>query len=143
MSTITTHVLPAGFNWYGKDKHFVIEGVLDLTGGAVTENDDYTLITIPANTLVLGCAVKIVTAAVGTTCTIDVGYGGNGAGTVDDFGADIDGKGTAGTYTWTASATADGTFFSAADTIDVNFDVATSITAGPKLIVRAVCVDLS
>ena len=143
MSTITTHVLPAGFNWFGMNKHYVIEGILDLTSGAVTENNDYTLITLPVNCLVLGCAVEILTAAVGTTCTIDVGYGGNGSGTVDDFGADIDGKGTAGTTTWTASATADGTFFSAADTIDVNFDVATSITAGPKLAVRAVIVDLS
>lgn len=141
MATITTHVLDAGFNWFGKDKHFVIEGILDLTGGAVTENDDYTLITIPANTLVVGCAVEVLTAAVGTTATIDVGYGGNGSGTVDDFGADIDGKTAA--VTWTASATADGTFFSAEDTIDVNFDVATSITAGPKLAVRAVCIDLS
>lgn len=141
MSTIDK-TKDSGFPYAGSSKFFVLEETLDLTGGAVTENDDYQLIHIPANTLVLGCAVKIVTAAVGTTCTIDVGYGGNGQATVDDFGSNIDGKGTAGTYTYTASATADGTFFSAADTIDVNFDVATAITAGPKLVVRAICVNL-
>lgn len=142
MSTIDK-TQATGPSWDGLNKVCVLKGVLDLTGSAVTENDDYTLIDIPAGYLVLGCGYKIVTAAVGTTCTIDIGYGGNGQATVDDFGSNIDGKGTAGTIGYTASATADGTFFSAADTIDVNFDVATAITAGPKMNVYAVCVKVT
>lgn len=128
----------------GLNKVYVISSTVDLTGGAITENDVYQCLAIPADTLVMQVKVEIITPAVGTTLTIDVG---DGAG-VDSWDANIDGKGTAGTFTSSAVGTdayaasaAMGKFYDAADSIDVVMDVATDITAGPKFTISALCVD--
>lgn len=130
--------------WDGINKMYVLKSVVDLTGSAIVENDVYQLLAIPADTLVMQVKVEMITPAVGTTLTMDVG---DGAG-VDSWDADVDGKGVAGTFTTStvgtdayAVAAAIGKFYDAADSIDIVMDVATAITAGPKLAIYALCVD--
>lgn len=125
-------------------KVFVLSQVVDLTAGALVENDVYKCLEIPADTLVMNVKVEILTPAVGTTLTMDVGDGSG----VDSWDANVDGKGVAGTFTHSvvgtdayAAAAAQGKFYDAYDTIDVVMDVATAITAGPKFRISALCVD--
>jgi hypothetical protein len=126
----------------GQGKVYVIKTTVDLTAGAITENDIYQVLAIPANTLVRSCAYRTDTAAVGTTLTIDVGVTGD-----DSLLANTDGKATAGTIVHTAigvaEASVQGVLYTSDDTIDVTMDVATSITAGPKFTVWAECVDFN
>lgn len=128
----------------GLDRVYVAEHVVDLTGGALTTGDVYQCLAIPANTLVMKVEVEIITAAVGTTCTLDVGDGGAANG----WDNDIDGKAVAGTVTASAVGTdaraasaAMGYKYTSADSIDITVDTATAITAGPKFAIRALCVD--
>ncbi len=130
--------------WAGSGKIYVAKRTIDLTGDALTENDVYQVIPIPANTLVQQVKCEMVTAGVGTTLTMDIGD----ASGADSWDANVDGKGVATTVTSSAvgtdayAAAADnGKFYSAADTIDITMDVATAITAGPKLTLYALCVD--
>ena len=118
----------------------VMEKTIDLTGSAITEDDVYQCLPIPANTLVKQVQIEIITAAVGTTLTMDVGD----ASGDNSWDNDVDGKGVAGTITNSivgtdayAAAAARGKMYSTADTIDVTMDTATSITAGPKFYIRA------
>jgi len=128
----------------GLNKVYVLRNVVDLTADAIVENDVYQCLAIPADTLVMNVKVEIITAAVGTTLTMDIGDGSG----VDSWDADVNGKGTAGTFTHSivgtdayAVAAAQGTFYDAADSIDVVMDVATAITAGPKFAISALCID--
>jgi hypothetical protein len=135
-------------SWQAGSKVYVIKNTVDLTGGALVDDDVYQVLGIPANTLVLTVSMRIDTAAVGTTCTLDVGDG-DGSNSWDDA---VDGKATALTYTHAvvgtdayASATVSpgGKFYGTSDTVDVTAEAITAITAGPKFTLWAVCVDLS
>jgi hypothetical protein len=125
---------------------YVIENTVDLTGGAITAADVYQCLAIPADTLVESVHLEILTPAVGTTLTMDVGDGGATNGWMDA----IDGKGVAGTFDHSTVGTDarsvaanNGYFYDAADSIDVLMEVATAITAGPKFKIYAVCYDLN
>lgn len=131
-------------NWDGQGKVYVLAATIDLTGDVLVENDVYQCLAVPADTLVMNVKVEILTPAVGTTLTMDVGDGGG----VDSWDANVDGKAVAGTFTHSvvgtdayAAAAAQGKFYDAADSIDIVMDVATSITAGPKFRISALCVD--
>jgi hypothetical protein len=130
----------------GEGKVYVMKNTVDLTGGAMTSGDVYQLLAIPANTLVMNVKLEIVTPAVGTTLTTDIGDGGAANG----WDASVDGKGTAGTVTHSiigtdarAAAAGQGYFYSSADSIDITMTTATGITAGPKFTMYATCVDFN
>lgn len=133
----------ASIPYNAANRHYIIEKQLDLTGEAITDNDIYQLVPIPANTRVTQVTCRIDTPAVGTSLAIDLGVGGDNSW--DDA---VNGKATALTYTHSAvgtdSAAASanrGTFYGTADTIDVTMEAAVAITAGPKLTLFVVCED--
>lgn len=135
-----TTAIPLG----SSTKAYVIKKTFDFTASALVENDVVQLIPIPDNTLVKQVTVEMITPAVGTTLTVDVG---DGAG-VDSWDANIDGKAAADTLTHSAIGTdayavaaSRGKFYSTADTIDMVWDVATDITAGPKFTIYVSCED--
>lgn len=135
----------------GLNKVYVASQTVDLTGGAITDNDIYQCMAIPANTQVMSIRVKIVTPAVGTSLAMDVGIAGDNGW--DDA---IDGKAAAGTYTTSVCGTdayavspaasasgLQGTYYATADSIDVTMEAAVAITAGPKFVLYAFCVDFN
>lgn len=124
---------------------YVLQKTVDLTAGAVVTTDIYQCLAIPAYTKVQQVRVKIITPAVGTTLTANVGSAG-GSG----WDAAIDLKAVAGTWTTSlvgtdaeAAAATQGTIYDTADTIDVTMVTVTAITAGPKFTIYADCVDYS
>lgn len=128
----------------GEGKVYVMKNTIDLTGGAITQGDVYQVLAIPANTRVKNVVCEIVTAAVGTTLTTNIGDGTAANG----WDASVDGKGAAGTVTSSAvgtdalaAAAGQGTLYTSADSIDITMTTATAITAGPKLTLYAECVD--
>lgn len=128
---------------------YVMRNSVDLTGMALVDNDLFQCLAIPADTVVLNVYLKIITAAVGTTCTMDIGIGGTGT----EWDDGLDGKATAGTVTGSIVGTdggtnatygaGGGTLYTTADTIDVYMEAITSITAGPKFEIYAVCINLN
>lgn len=127
-------------------KSYVLSATVDLTGDAITQADVYQVLAVPANTLVESVHIVTLTPAVGTTLTMNVGDGGSTAGWIGS----TDGKATAGVYDHStvgtdarAVAANNGYFYDAADSIDVVMTTATSITAGPKFTLFAVCSDLN
>lgn len=129
----------------GINKLYVVKNTLDLTGVIPVANDVYQMLPIPANTLVLGVMVKWLTAAVGTSGTIDVG---DGSGT-DSWDAAVSTKTTINTYTSSTNGTDayaanPGKVYATADSIDVLIKaVHADTTAGPKFTIYAVCADLN
>ena len=132
----------------------VLWGQFDLTGSAIVQGDVYQCLSVPPNTLVESVHIRIDTAAVGTTLTMNVGDGGSTAGWIGS----TDGKATAGTYDHStvgtdarAVAANNGYFYGnsgtvaapTGDSIDVVMTTATAITAGPKFTLWAVCTDLN
>lgn len=136
-----THgVIPAA----GLNKVYVMKNTVDLTGGAITQADVYQLLAIPADTLVMNVKIEWLTAAVGTTLTVNIG---DGDGT-NSWDASVDGKVGSTTFTHSvvgtdayAAAAAQGKFYDAVDSIDMVMTTATAITAGPKFTIFALCVD--
>ena len=134
---------------YGdSERSYVMKKTIDLTSGAMTAGDIYQVLAIPADTVVLNVFFKVITPAVGTTCTIDIGVGGTGV----EWNDAIDGKGAAGTLSYgivgtdagpDAIGTSQGTLYTTADTIDVSMQAITSITAGPKFELYATCVSVN
>lgn len=125
---------------------YKIKTVLDLTGGPIVAADVYQCIAVPAKTKVIEVMSRILTPAVGTTLTMNVGDGGSTNG----WDASVDGKAVAGTESFCANGTdaraaaADnGYYYDVADSIDIVMTTATAITAGPKLELHALCVDYS
>jgi hypothetical protein len=138
----------------GLDKTFVMKNTVDLTAAAITQADVYQVLAIPVNTLVSSVHIRTDTPAVGTTLTMNVGDGGSSAGWIGS----TDGKATAGVYDHSTmgsdarAVTADSGYFygntgtaavPTSDTIDVVMTTATSITAGPKFTIWAVCTRLN
>ena len=97
-----------------------------LTG---VTNDILQVFPIKAGQIVHGIRVRMITAAVGTTCTLDFGITG---GTADGFDAAVSGKGAAGTVTRTIPAdtyaVSGGYHTTVDDTIDVLLKAITDIT---------------
>ena len=137
-----------------RTRRYIMKNVVDLTAAAIVQADVYQVLSIPPNTLVESVHLQINTAAVGTTLTMNIGDGGSTAGWMGS----TDGKATAGTYDHStvgtdarAVAANNGYFYANAgtvavplgDSIDVVMTTATSITAGPKFTLWAVCTDLN
>lgn len=125
---------------------YVISNTVDLTGGAITQGDVYQCLALPADTLVESVHIETLVPAVGTTLTMNVGDGGSTAGWIGS----TDGKAAAGTFDHSTVGTDarsvaanNGYFYDTADSIDVVMTTATSITAGPKFSIYAVCLDLN
>lgn len=130
----------------GLGRVYVKKAIVDLTAGAITQGDVYQVLAIPAKTKVVETLYRSLTAAVGTTLTMDIGDGGAGNG----WDASVDGKSAAGTESFAANgtdaravATGNGYYYDTADSIDVTMTTATAITAGPKFELQALCIDYS
>ena len=119
---------------------YVAKQTVDLTGEAMTDNDIYQVIAVPANSLVRSVSLEIEKAAVGSTCTIDVGITGDNS-LLDG----VNGKTEAISHSsvGVAEASVQGVLYTAADTIDVTMEAITAITAGPKFTLRAEIVDFN
>lgn len=137
-----TKAIPAA----GVGRVYVTQATIDLTNYAssdathpLTTADIKQVIPIPANTLVRAAVLRIDTAAVGTTCTIDVGPAGGAS-----LATGLNGK-TAQTNApvliGIAETSVSGVWYGTADTIDVTFTTITAITAGPKFTLFVECVD--
>lgn len=133
---------PAPVRWDGLGKVCVAKAIIDLTGvSTMTSADIYQCIAIPANTIVRAGVLKIITAAVGTTCTIDVGPAGGAS-----MATGLNGKTeqvNAPTLIGVAETSVNGVWYGTADTIDVTFTTITGITAGPKFMLMVEYVDFN
>lgn len=123
---------------------YVLERIIDLTGGAITQADVYQCIAVPAKTKVVEVMTEVMTAAVGTTLTMDVGDGG----ATNGWDASLNGKSAQQNYSANgtdarAVATGNGYVYTTADSIDIVMSTATAITAGPKIKIKAWCIDYS
>jgi len=138
-----------GIGHRGTPGLYVAKVIVDLTALAMTTADIYQVFAIPAGTQIMCVREKIITPAVGTSMTADIGISGT-----TGWNAAIDCKAAAGTWTvsvcgtdaesvapTTCASGLQGTFYSAADTIDFTVAAATAITAGPKVELYLVCVD--
>lgn len=147
-TTVTSGVpSPVGVPHVGPGRVYVLHNTVDLTGDAMTAADIYQVLPIPVGTQVLMVKLKILTAAVGTTCTIDVGVGGDNTwddainGKTEGWNHSVDG--TDSKQPSTGASGVGGVFVSTADTIDVTMEAITAITAGPKFTLFAMCVDFN
>lgn len=127
-------------------KVYPLKQTVDLSGGAIVQGDVYQVLAIPAKTKVIETCYRSLTAAVGTTLTMDIGDGG----ATNGWDASVDGKSAAGTESFAANgtdaravATGNGYYYDTADSIDIVMTTATAITAGPKFELIALCVDYS
>jgi hypothetical protein len=125
---------------------YVIKNTIDLTDGVITQADVYQCLAIPAKTKVVETCYRSLTAAVGTTLTMDIGDGS----ATNGWDASVDGKSAAGIESFAANgtdaravATGNGYYYDTADSIDIVMTTATAITAGPKFELFALCVDYS
>ena len=86
-------------------------------GSAVATSDVAQLVSIPAGSLVLNVAYKVITAE-GATCTFSIGDGAD----VDGYGAAVNGNTTTDSCSFNCTSSPAfgvGKYYSAADTIDV------------------------
>lgn len=125
-------------------KHFKTAPVTVAVPTTAITNDVIQAIPIKAGWLVQGVIVKMITAAVGTAHTADIGITG---GTADGFDAAISLKGAAGTVTKTvpadAYAVAGGFYATADDTIDVLMKSIDTLTVFPTFEISAYGIDLN
>jgi hypothetical protein len=123
-------------------KMYVIKNRVTLDSTAVS-TDIVQALPVRASTVVLGTYIKMVTAAVGTTCTATVGITG---GTANGFDASVDLKSVAGSVIQSTPSdtypAAGGFYTAAADTIDLVVTVDT-LTTFPVFDIWAICIDLS
>jgi hypothetical protein len=126
---------------------YMVEVTIDLAaavtakGSALAQADVIEAIDIPADTLILGGGIQMLTAMTGTStdATIDVGVtGGNVDVLVDGF--DLDGA-SANDYAVTGVQI--GSLVTAADTIDVLIATQTGTITGGTFRVFAICLDVS
>lgn len=127
-------------------KTYIIKNQIDLDdiqaekGSALAAADVIQLLKVPARTFVHQVMVEIVTAAVGTALTANIGDGS----AADGFDAAASLAATAGTVTQGAPGTdayltAGGKFYATADTIDATLATVTAVTGNPVLRVFALC----
>jgi len=122
----------------GSGKVYVIENTLDFSVTSRTAADVLQVLNVNANTLVLECMVKVVTAE-GGTATFDLGDGDDPNGYADAVDANSAGElvQASGAY---ALETLGGRLYTAADTIDITLD---HTVDAAKVTVKAVVVDVS
>jgi len=149
-TTVTAGVpSPAAQPHKNYGKMYVAKVTVDLTGGAITDDDVYQVFAIPAKTHIVCIRSRVVTAAVGTSLAMDIGIGGS-----NGWNDAIDGKTAADTVSVcgtdaeavapaTNAAGMQGTYYATADTIDLTMEAAVAITAGPKVELYIVCVDFN
>ena len=124
---------------------YMVQATLDFAqavtdkGTALAAADVIPVLTIPANTAILGAGMEVTEAHAGTSTdtAFDLGIGG-GANFVDGF--DFDGA-SVGDYAFKAGQTPvliGGT----SDTIDIEIQAMTGTTTGGKLRMFAVCMDV-
>lgn len=125
-------------------KYFKTKPVRITVPSTAVTNDIIQAIPVKAGWLVLGVVVKMITAAVGTAHTADIGITG---GAADGFDAAISLKGAAGTVTRTVpadtNAVAGGLYITTADTIDVLMKSIDTLTVFPTFEISAYGIDLS
>ena len=138
-------------NIYGRARGagipYMIEGVLDFAlatadkGTALAANDVIPGLTIPANTMILGAGLEVLTVHAGTSSNTDFDFGITG-GDLDRFvdGFDFDG---AAVGAIAAGAAGGSVVVGATDTIDLEIQAMTGTTTAGKLRMFAVCVDLA
>lgn len=128
----------------GGNKVYTISNTVDLTAETtLVSTDIYQCLAIPADTLVMQVTIELTTVATGTALTCTVGDGT----TADGWDAAVDLKtavgwsvSAVGTDTYAVAASM-GKFYDDADSIDITLATVTSITAGPKFTIYALCVD--
>lgn len=128
--------------WDGIRKSGVMKFKVDLSGVAVTANDMFQIATLPANLLVKGATVKVTKAAVGTSGTMNCGWGtAYNDATQNDLGAAQDIKTVANV--WTVNATAGGLLTAGTEILCLVSAAATAITAGPVMEILLDVTDMS
>lgn len=126
------------------NKEFWIENELDLSDYTLVADDVFNALKLNAGWRVMRTNVRIVTAAVASALTFDIGLA-----TGTEFDAAIDVTAAAGTEYESAIGTDSGvaggagTLFASADTIDVSCATVTSVTSNPVIKVRALIRDIN
>ena len=117
---------------FGSKRVYVKEAVVDCFEQNMAASDVAELLDIPAQTMVLSVAHKVITEE-GAVATVDIGDGGvtNRYGS----GLDINSESTNGASVFSAA-----NFYTEDDTIDVLFNAA---AANAKIWIAALCVDFS
>ena len=124
---------------------YMVQGTLDFAqaltdkGTALAAADVIPVLTIPANTVILGAGMEVTEAHAGTSTdtAFDLGIGG-GANFVDGFDFDGASVGAYATMATTAPVVIGGT----ADNLDVTLQAMTGTTTAGKLRVYAICMDI-
>lgn len=129
---------------HAENKKFIMKsGTITLPATAAAA-DIFKLLPIKAGWLVKSTKVKMVTAAVGTTLTGDIGITG---GTTNGFDAAFSLKGAAGTVTMSTPSdtypAAGGYYASADTTLDLVLNTVTAITGGAAFVVYMEVEDLN
>ena len=123
----------------GKDKYFVTPPIkITIPAGAAT-NDIIKAVPLKAGWLVRGTIIKIITAGVGTTITLDAGITG---GTANGFDAAFDGKSAAGTVLFSQPyvdvyTRAGGYYCTADTTLDILLNTITAMTTATVFTIQA------
>ena len=120
---------------------YSMEAVLDISTIAnysCTDGDIFQVMEIPANSIIVGGAVEVLTAFNGTTPTVDIGVTGSGPDVL------IDGQSVAGTgYLGAANnglASGYNKQISTADTLDVKLNAGSAdVTSGKLRVVLVLC----
>lgn len=123
----------------GKDKYFVTPPIKITVPTTGVTNDVIKAIPIKAGWLVKGIIIKIVTAGVGTTITLDAGITG---GTANGFLAAFDGKSAAATILksqpYVDIYTRAGGYYATVDTtLDILLNTISAMTTGTVLTIQA------
>ena len=112
---------------------------MDFTGKTITATDVWQALGVLAAWRVLKTNTKIIKAAVGSALTANIGDGGGNS----KYGAAMDLTAAAGTEYESAVGTdagvagGDGTLYTVADTVDIEFPTVTAVTGNPIIAVRA------
>lgn len=139
-ATRTTH--PS--HWASNRQPYWVQETIDFAdalaskGSALADADVIEVMRIPANTVVLGAGIAVVTAANATTGTVDLGVTGVDA---DEWANDFDI--VAGTYGTDLSASPVWNTYAATDTIDLVLASVTGTLSTGVVRVYALMMDVS
>ena len=145
MPTVTTLSSAArGAGDRGRQPYLVqheidIAAAATAKGSALAAGDIIEAISVPAETMLMAAGMEIVTAATATAATVHLGVTG---GDVDNWAVDFDITGAAGTYSTVPEGDANPVMVTSADTLDVELNAVTSLTAG-KIRVWALMLNVS
>lgn len=141
----------AGIQHRGTPGFYVTKVIVDLTADAMVTGDIYQVFAVPADTQVVSARCRIVTPAVGTTCNMDLGIAGSNGwddaidatAAADTWTSSVCGTDSEAVAPTTSASGFQGTFYDAADTIDLTMQATTAITAGPKVELYFTCIDFN